>query len=116
MTFGRLNALIADASGTPLVQDQRAESLRMVGTFVIMAFVMYFLLFRPQQKRAKELANMVKSVKAGDRIVTSGGIIGVVVGVKDRTLSIRSADTKLEILKSSVSEVTSEKGAGASES
>lgn len=115
MTFASLNALIADASATGTIPDPRGESLRITGMFAIMAVVMYFLMIRPQQKRTKQMAAMVKAIKSGDKILTSGGIIGVVVSVKDKTLSIRSADTKLEILKSAVSEVT-EKSSNATES
>ena len=48
----------------------------------------------------------MKSIKAGDKVTTSSGIIGIVVTVKDRSVSIRSADTKLEVLKSAISEIT----------
>jgi preprotein translocase subunit YajC len=78
---------------------------------VLLIVVFYFALIRPQQKKAKEHAEMLKTVKPGDKIVTSGGIIGVVVSVKERSLSIRSADTKLEVLKSAVSEITERTGA-----
>jgi preprotein translocase subunit YajC len=71
---------------------------------VLIAF--YFALIMPQRKRQKALDTMVKSLKAGDKITTSSGIIGVVVSIKEKTVSIRSADTKLEILKSAVAEVT----------
>jgi len=71
---------------------------------VLVAF--YFALIVPQRKRQKALDNMLKTLKAGDKVTTSGGIIGVVVTIKEKTVSIRSADTKLEILKSSVAEVT----------
>lgn len=80
-----------------------------------MVVVFYFILLRPQQKRAKEQALVLKTVRAGDKILTSSGIIGVVIAVKEKTLSIRSADTKLEIIKSAVSEIT-ERGGENSES
>lgn len=73
---------------------------------VLLVFLMYFMLIRPQQRKAKEHDRLMKALKAGDKIVTSGGIVGSIVAVKEKTLSIRSADTKLEILKSSVAEVT----------
>jgi preprotein translocase subunit YajC len=76
----------------------------------VMAIAMYLLMFRPQQKKAKEHAELLKTVKSGDRVVTNGGILGVVVGVKDKSISIRSADTKLEVLKSSVTEVLERAG------
>jgi preprotein translocase subunit YajC len=78
------------------------KSLGLMGIFVL---GMWILLIAPQRKKAKELEATLKSLKAGDKVVTSGGILGVVLSIKDRTLSIRSADTKLEVLKSSVLEV-----------
>jgi preprotein translocase subunit YajC len=74
--------------------------------FALMIAVFYFLIIMPQQKKAKQHAQLLKNLKAGDKILTSSGIIGVVITVKDKSLSIRSADTKLEILKSAVTEVT----------
>lgn len=76
---------------------------------VLIGVVFYFILFRPQQKRAKEHANLLKTLKAGDKVVTNSGILGVVVAVKERTVSLRSADSKFEILKSAVAEI-SERG------
>jgi preprotein translocase subunit YajC len=73
--------------------------------------VFYFALIRPQQKKAKEHAELLKAVKPGDRILTSGGIVGVVVGIKEKSLSIRSAESKLEILKSAVTEILEKAGA-----
>ncbi len=74
--------------------------------FFLLIFVFYFILIRPQQKKAKEHDALVKNLKRGDKVVTSSGIIATVVNVQEKTVSIRSADTKLEILKSAVSEIT----------
>jgi preprotein translocase subunit YajC len=73
---------------------------------VFMGLAMYFLMFRPQQKKAREHAEMLKTIKNGDRIITNSGILGTIIGIKDKSVSIRSADTKLEVLKSSIAEVT----------
>jgi preprotein translocase subunit YajC len=73
--------------------------------FFILIFVFYFILIRPQQKKAKEHQKLLGNLHKGDKIVTGSGIIGTVVAVQDKTISIRSADTKLEVLKSAVSEV-----------
>jgi preprotein translocase subunit YajC len=73
-----------------------------LGFFMV---VMWLLMIRPQQKKAKEHASLLKTLKAGDKVVTSGGVLGVVVSVKDRTVALRSADTKLEVLKSAVTEI-----------
>ena len=82
-------------------------------TFVPMVFifvVMYFLFMRPEQKRARLHAEMIKALKAGDKVATSGGIVGVVVTVKDRTVTLRSADSKMEVLRDSIKEVTDRGG------
>ena len=92
-----------------------AQLLQMLGTFGLLAVIFYFLMIRPQQTKAKEHAQLLKALKPGDRILTSGGILGTVINVKEKSLSIRSADAKLEIAKSAVSEVT-EKGSAPTES
>ncbi len=71
----------------------------------LMIVVFYFLLIRPQQKQARQQDELRKALKKGDKIVTTGGILGTVVGVKDKSVSIRSDETKLEILKSAVAQV-----------
>jgi preprotein translocase YajC subunit len=48
---------------------------------------------------------MLETIKAGDKVVTSSGIVGVVVTVKERTITLRSSDAKFEVTKSSVTEV-----------
>ena len=76
----------------------------------LMVFVFYFVFIRPQQKKAKEHNTLMKTIRSGDKIVTSSGIVGIVVSVKEKTVAIRSADTKLEILKSAVTEITERSG------
>ena len=72
--------------------------------------ILYLLMIRPQSKKAKELAAKLNSLKPGDKVITSSGIVGTVVAIKDRTLSLRSAETKLEILKSAVADITERAG------
>ena len=86
------------------------EQMKMMGMMAIFALVFYFVMMRPQQKKARQEAEMRKNIKTGDRILTTSGIIGIVVGVKEKSLSIRSDDTKLEIIKSAVAEVTERSG------
>ena len=88
--------------------------LQTFGLMAFMALAMYLLMFRPQQKKAREHADMLKTIKNGDRVVTSGGVLGVVVGLKDKSVSIRSADTKLEVLKSAVTEILERSGSSES--
>ena len=67
--------------------------------------IFYILMIRPQNKKAKEHATLLKTIKAGDKVTTSSGIVGIVVAVKDRTVSMRSAETKLEVLKSAILDI-----------
>lgn len=72
--------------------------------------VFYFVLIRPQQRKAKEHATLLKAVRAGDRVITTSGIVGIVLSVKEKTLSIRSADSKFEITKSAIAEISERTG------
>ena len=92
--------------GEGTVPDPRAQNLYLFLMLGTMGFMFYFLIFRPQQKKSKDHEALVKALKAGDKVVTGSGIVGVIVTVKDRTVSLRSGDTKLEMLKSAISEVT----------
>lgn len=75
----------------------------------LMVVIFYFILIRPQQKRAKEQRLMLEKLKSGDKVITSAGIIGEVITVKDRTVSLRSADAKMEVTKESVVAITEPK-------
>ncbi len=71
----------------------------------LIAVMMYFLMIRPQQQRSKQLARLLASIKSGDRVVTSSGIVGTIITVKEKTVSLRSADAKMEVTKSSITEI-----------
>jgi preprotein translocase subunit YajC len=74
-----------------------------------MVAIMYFLIWRPQQKRMKEHQEMVKAIRRGDNVVTAGGIIGKVTKVvDDHEIIIDSGEgTKMRMLRTSVTEVRS---------
>jgi preprotein translocase subunit YajC len=73
--------------------------------------VMYMLLIRPQQQRQKALDQMLKNLKKGDRVATSGGILGTVVGVDEGKVVLRIADdVKVEFTKPSITQVLQESG------
>lgn len=74
--------------------------------FILMAVIFYFLLIRPQQKRQRELTNMISAVKTGDNVVMNSGIHGIVTNVKDSTLIVKVADNvKIEFDKAAVARV-----------
>ena len=68
--------------------------------------IFYFFLIRPQQKQVKEHQRMLDSVQKGDRILTTGGLYGTVVGLKGPDLEVRFAENvKLTVARSAVSKV-----------
>jgi preprotein translocase subunit YajC len=90
-------------------EEQKKAMFMQIGMMVFFVLIFYVMLIRPQQKKAKEQSNLIKALKAGDKVLTSAGIVGIVVGIKDNTVTIRSGESKLEITKSAVSEVTTER-------
>ena len=71
---------------------------------ILIFVIFYFFLIRPQQKRVKDHKAMIESLKKGDEVITSGGIIGVVDRVMndDRIEVIIGEETKVQIIKSTV--------------
>ena len=77
---------------------------------ILMFGIFWFLLIRPQQKRAKERQKLLDAIKSGDRIVFGGGILGTVTNVKEKTILVKIADNvKIEVSRGAVSQVL-EKG------
>lgn len=70
---------------------------------VLMIGVFYFFMIRPQMKKQKELKKFREGLKAGDKIVTIGGIHGKILEISDATFLIQSEGTKLRLEKSAVS-------------
>ena len=71
--------------------------------------VFYLLLIRPQQKKQRQLQAQIADLKAGDKIVTTGGVIGTITAVKDTSFLVRSADKSiLEIARSAVAGIDAE--------
>ena len=98
--------LILLAQGQP--QPQGSLTGLMV-PMILMVVIFYFLLIRPQQKKAKEHAKMVDSLKSGDSVVTRGGVVGAVQSVKDTTVSIRSLESKFEVEKYAIERLIKDK-------
>jgi preprotein translocase subunit YajC len=72
--------------------------------FILIFAVFYFLVLAPMRKKQKKHAEMLQELKAGDRVVTSGGIHGTVVGVTNELVQLRIADqVKIDVSKSAVS-------------
>lgn len=71
--------------------------------FLMIIAVFYFLVFAPMRKKQKRHSDMLSALKAGDKVVTSGGLLGTVVGVTDRVIQLRVADqTKVDVVRSAI--------------
>jgi preprotein translocase subunit YajC len=71
---------------------------------ILMAVVFYFILWRPQKKEQKKRSEYLSSLKKGDKIVTIGGLYGVIIRLNDKTATIQIADkVEVEIARTAVS-------------
>ena len=70
---------------------------------VAIFLIFYFIVFRPQRKRQKALQEMLKNLRNGDKVITSGGIYGIVAGMKEDKVHLRVADqVKIEISRNAI--------------
>ena len=77
--------------------------------WILIFGVFYFLLIVPQRKRQRALQETIENLKAGDKIVTSGGIVGTITAVRDTTFLIRSGEKSiLEVSRAAISGLAAE--------
>lgn len=95
-----------DAFGSPL-------SMNILLMVVIFA-IFYFLIIRPQQQEAKRLKAMLSALKKGDKVITVGGIYGVIADLKDDTVILDLGDSTVEIGRKYISGVAEGRSSGAS--
>ena len=94
---------------TFLLFQGTAGSLFQLLPLVLIVAIFYFLILRPQQRRQRQLQETISNLKIGDRIVTTGGVIGVITTVRDTSFLIRSADKSiLEIARTSIAGIDEE--------
>ena len=76
--------------------------------FIFIFIIMYFVMFRPQKKRQEQQQKLISTLKTGDRVVTNGGIHGLISNVKETTVIVKVADNvKIEMDKSAITTVLS---------
>ena len=94
-----MNNILLQAAAAPAGQNGWTSILMIVLMFV----VIYFFMIRPQQKRQKEIKKFRESIKAGDKVITAGGIYGKVKDVKETTITLEIAyNVRITIDKNSV--------------
>ena len=81
----------------------------MVSTFVMFGaifLIFYFMIIRPQQKRAKEREKLLSSIEKGDKVITSGGVHGTVAGVEEKTVLLQvTENVKLKVERSAIATI-----------
>ena len=123
MHLNVLNAILAQATATPPATAPATTAsagsaaggagapptpsspLGLIVPLGLMLVILYFMMIRPQSQQRKRQAQLLAALKSGDKVVTASGIVGVVISVKDKTVSLRSSDAKMEVTKSSVVEI-----------
>jgi preprotein translocase subunit YajC len=83
------------------MSGQGMQSILMLG---LMVLIFYFFMIRPQMKKQKELKNFRENLKAGDKVVTIGGIHGKILEVSDTTVLVQAEGTKLRFDKSAIAQ------------
>ncbi|MGP8050385.1 MAG: preprotein translocase subunit YajC [Desulfobaccales bacterium] len=104
------NWAYAAAEGTPGGATGGFTSFML--PMILMVVIFYFLLIRPQQKKAKEHKALLENLKRGDRIITNGGIIGTIVNIDDQIVNLEVADkVRIELGRPYIAGFAPKKGA-----
>jgi len=91
-------------------QQQGGSMISTLIMFAAIFAIFYFMIIRPQQKKAKEREAMINALKKGDKIITTGGIHGTIAGMDDKTVLLDVGNnTKIKIEKSAIGQVVSNK-------
>jgi preprotein translocase subunit YajC len=96
------------AGGVPGAPSTMDQMLHMLSLLAIFVGIVYFMIIRPQKRKQKETEAMLASIRKGDRVLTTGGLYGTVVGTKDDLVVLKVAeDVKLEFSRQSIVQVQS---------
>jgi len=107
-----LTTLASAATSGAAAQGSSLGAYAQFAPLLLMFVAFYFLLIRPQQKRAKDHAATIAAVKKGDTVVTAGGIVGKVVKTDDQFADVEIApNVKVKVVKSTLNDVQPAGGA-----
>ena len=102
---GEVPAVPATASGAGLPPGAKPSMFETMAPLLLMFGVMYFLILRPQQKKAKEQQAMIAALAEGDSVVTTSGILGVVRGLEEKVVKVEIANNvQIKMLRSQISQ------------
>lgn len=102
-------AVSAEGEATAAAEQPSAwaQILSLVVPFAVLALVFYFFILKPQKKQQRETQQMRDSIARGDTVVTAGGIVGIVITVKDDMVLLESSGdkTKIQVQKWAISSI-----------
>ena len=100
---------VAFAQAAPAAADAPSSVVQMIHTFALLGFmvaIVYLMIIRPQQRKQKETQAMLSSIRKGDRVLTTGGLFGTVVGTKEDVVVLKVADdVKMEFSRQSIVQI-----------
>lgn len=101
-----LNLALAQDAAAPVAKPSLFETFM---PFIFLLVIFYFLLIRPQQRRAQAHQSFLSALKRGDSVLTSGGILGTIEGITDRFITLQiDSSTKIRILRSQIAGLATE--------
>ena len=84
-------------------QAAAPSSIELFLPLILIMVIFYFLMILPAQRRQKKVAQMLKNLKTGDKVITNGGIFGTIVGLEDEAVQLRIAEqVKIKVTRSAV--------------
>lgn len=90
----------------PSGQDAGGGLFIFVAQIALFIGIFYFLLIRPQRRQQAQQRQLLASLQRGDQVVTSGGVVGEVIHIKDDHITIRSGESRLVVLRSGIANIT----------
>ncbi len=91
--------------------DLGAALTQLLFPFVLIILIFYFLVTRPQQQRRRKIQEMLANLKTGDRVLTTGGIYGTIVGFRDGVVQLQVASqVRVDVARSAISDLASPEG------
>lgn len=82
------------------------QTLTAVWPFLLMGLIFYFMLYKPQKKEQQKRADMLGAMKTGDKVITVGGMCGVITAIDDKKAVLKIADNvEVEFLKTAVNQI-----------
>jgi preprotein translocase subunit YajC len=101
---GTMTMLIPGTIVLALQSSSQGSGLTLFLPLILIMVIFYFLMILPAQRRQKKVAEMLKNLKNGDKVITNGGIYGTIVGIESDSVQLRVSDqVKIKVARSAVS-------------